>query len=98
MLRSIAHARIPLTYWVDAFHVAVFLINRLPTPVLDNSTPLFRLFKTEPNYKEIQPFGCACYPCLKRYNDHKFDFHSQRCVYHGPAPQHKGYKCLSPTG
>ncbi|KAF7824394.1 Retrovirus-related Pol polyprotein from transposon TNT 1-94 [Senna tora] len=56
------------------------------------------LFNKDPEYSELQPFGCACFPCLKPYNDHKFQFHSQKCVYLSPAAQHKGFKCLSPSG
>ncbi|KAF7842346.1 uncharacterized protein G2W53_004644 [Senna tora] len=57
-----------------------------------------QLYKTEPDYKSLQPFGCACYPCLKAYNVHKFQFHSQKCIYLGLAAQQKGYKCMSSTG
>ncbi|KAF7842357.1 putative polyprotein [Senna tora] len=46
----------------------------------------------------MQPFGCACYPCLKPYNEHKLQFHSQLCVFLGPATQQKGFKFLSSTG
>ncbi|KAF7827916.1 retrotransposon protein, putative, Ty1-copia subclass [Senna tora] len=50
------------------------------------------------DYKSLQPFGCACYPCLKPYNEHKLQFHSQRCIYLGPAPQQKGHKCMNSNG
>lgn len=97
-LTLLAQANFPLTYWCEAFQTSVYLINRLPTPILKNSSPLFELYKEEPNYGGLQVFGCACYPCLKPYNTHKFQFHSQRCIYLGPAPQHKGHRCLSSTG
>ena len=97
-LTLLAQAHMPLTYWTESFQTAAYLINRLPTPTLQGSNPLSCLFQKEPDYKEIQPFGCACYPCLKPYNVHKFQFHSQQCVYLGPAPQHKGHKCLSTIG
>lgn len=45
-LTLLAQARLPLTYWVDAFQMAVFLINRLPTPVLNNDIPLCLLDHT----------------------------------------------------
>lgn len=76
-LTLLAQAHLPLTYWVEAFQTAVYLINRLPTPVLDNSTPLFQLLKEKPDYKSLQVFGCACLPCLKPYNQHKLQFHSK---------------------
>lgn len=97
-LTLLAQAHLPYTYWADAFIMAVYLINRLPTPILEMKTPMELLYSKEPEYKSLQPFGCACYPCLKPYNNHKFEFHSQKFVFLGPAPQHRGYKCLSSTG
>lgn len=94
----LAQAQLPYTYWTNAFQTAVYLINRLPTPVLNLETPMSLLYKKSPDYKALQPFGCACYPCLKPYNSHKFQYHSEKCVFLGPAPQHRGYKCLSSTG
>lgn len=70
----------------------------MPTPILNHSTPLFILFKEQPNYQDLQVFCSACYPCLKPYNNHKFQYHSKKCVYLGLAPQQKGYRCLSSTG
>ncbi|XP_028752065.1 uncharacterized protein LOC114711803 [Neltuma alba] len=46
----------------------------------------------------MKTFGCACFPCLRPYNNHKFQFHFEKCVYLGPSGSHKGYKCLSPSG
>ncbi|KAH9699266.1 retrovirus-related pol polyprotein from transposon RE1 [Citrus sinensis] len=32
------------------------------------------------------------------YSQHKFNFHTQKCLMIGYNPLHKGYKCLDPTG
>lgn len=97
-LTLLAQAKMPLMYWSEAFQTSAYPINRLPTPVLGGKTPLFCLLRKKPDYSLIQPFGCACFPCLKPYNNQKFQFHSQKCVYLGPAPQHKGFKWLSSSG
>ncbi|KAK4262401.1 hypothetical protein QN277_027966 [Acacia crassicarpa] len=97
-LTLLAHAGMPLKFWLEAFQHAVYLINRLPSPVLKDRTPLFLLQKTEPEYNQLQPFGCACFPCLKPYNTHKFQFRSQKCIYLGVAAQSKGHRCLSESG
>lgn len=97
-LTLLAQAKIPLTYWVEAFQTAVNLINRLPTSILQDSSPMYTLYKAEPKYNELHLFGCACYPCLRPYNTHKFQFHSQKYVYLGSASNHKGSKCLSSSG
>ncbi|KAL5543220.1 hypothetical protein UlMin_010930 [Ulmus minor] len=97
-LTLLAQANMPLKYWPDAFHTATFLINRLPTPVLQDSTPFSKLFSKQPNYMSFKGFGCACFPCLRTYQRHKFQFYSTKCVFLSYSDFHKGYKCLSSTG
>lgn len=38
-LAMMFHARVPRFLWTEAFHTAVYIINRLPTEVLASSTP-----------------------------------------------------------
>uniref|UniRef100_A0A803QCY3 Integrase catalytic domain-containing protein n=1 Tax=Cannabis sativa TaxID=3483 RepID=A0A803QCY3_CANSA len=97
-LTLLAQSIMPLKYWWDAFSTAVYLINRLPTPILDHKTPFEMLHKKIPDYKFLKTFGVACFPCLRPYQAHKFQFHSIKCVNLGYSDAHKGYKCLSPTG
>ncbi|KAK4274806.1 hypothetical protein QN277_017979 [Acacia crassicarpa] len=97
-LTLLAQAQMPLHYSLEAFQTATYLINRMPMLVLHDSTPLFQLYHTELDYSSLQPFGCACYPCLKPYSNHKFSFHSQQCVFLGYSSQEKGFKCLSSSG
>jgi histone deacetylase 1/2 len=47
-LSLLAHASIPLKFWDEAFLTAVFLINRLPSKVIDNQTPFEHLFLENP--------------------------------------------------
>jgi hypothetical protein len=73
-----------------------YLINRLPTPVLQNKSPFQKLFHHSPDYNFLRIFGCACFPNLRPYNQHKFDFRSKECVFLGYSRNHKGYKCFHP--
>ena len=73
---------------------ACYLINRMPTPVLNNDTPIYRLLKIQRNYDFLHTFGCAYWPSIRKYNAHKLSFHSMMCVFLGYSPMHKGYKCL----
>ncbi|TXG59466.1 hypothetical protein EZV62_014039 [Acer yangbiense] len=97
-LTLLAQAKLPLTFWWEAFHTAVYTINRLPTPLLGHMSPFQLLFKKSPDYKFLKVFGCACFPFLRPYNKHKFDFHSSKCLLLGYSDTHKGYKCLHPSG
>jgi hypothetical protein len=90
----LAHSSLPLRYWNEAFLTACYLINRMPTPVLQKHTPVHRLFRVQPNYDFLRTFGYACWPRLRKYNTHKIVFQSKQCVFLGHNPMHKGYKCL----
>jgi hypothetical protein len=51
-----------LKFWDEAFVTVTYLINRLPTRVIDNLCPLSHLFNTQPNYSMLKIFVCACWP------------------------------------
>jgi hypothetical protein len=84
----------PLKYWDEAFLAATYLINRLPTKVLDFCSPLERLFQEKPNYGGLHTFGCTCWPNLRPFNMHMLQFHSKQCIFLGYNTLHKGFKCL----
>jgi hypothetical protein len=96
-LALLAHASMPLKFWEDAFIAATYLINRTPSRVINFETPLERLFHQKTDYSSLKIFGCACWPNLRPYNTHKFQFRSTRCVFLGYSPLHKGFKCLDPS-
>jgi hypothetical protein len=83
-----------LKLWDEAFLSAAFLINRLPTSILDNISPIEKLFGTKPTYSFLRTFGCAYWPNLHPYNTHKLAFYSKKCAFIGYNTHHKGYKCL----
>jgi len=94
-LTLLAHSQLSNKYWVDAFITAVHIINRLPTPTLQYSSPFFKLYNREPNYQELRVFGCLCYPLLRPYGLHKLEYRSKPCIFLGY--HHAGYKCLDPV-
>ena len=61
-LTLLAQANLPLKFWWSAFHTAVFLINKLPTPTWNNISSYQKLFHQKPNYNFLRTFGYACYP------------------------------------
>ena len=80
-LALLAHADVPIKFWDDAFLTATYLINYLPTRVIDNKSPLERFFHTPPNYSLLKVFGCVCWPHLCPYNKQKLSFLSKECVF-----------------
>jgi hypothetical protein len=96
-LSLLSHVSMPQKFWDEAYLAIVFLINRLPSHVINMETHMERLFHRKPDYSFIKTFGCACWPNLHPYNTHKLSFQSIRCVFLGYSQQHKGYKCLEPS-
>jgi histone deacetylase 1/2 len=58
-LAFLANAFMPLKFWDEAFITATFLINLLPTKVLDFEIPTERLLHITPNYDALRTFGYA---------------------------------------
>jgi hypothetical protein len=73
---------------------ACYLINRMPSRVIHNETPVTKLFNIPVRYEALRGFGCACWPNLRPYNNRKLSFRSIRCVFLGYSPDHLGFKCL----
>jgi len=93
-LSLLAYASMPRKFWDEAFVTATYLINRLPSKVIQGQTPLERLFHHTPHYKTLRIFGCACWPNLRPYNSRKLQFRSKQCVFLGYSNLHKGFNCL----
>ena len=87
-------ASIPSEFWTFACHQATYLINRLPTPNLQNQCPYQLLFKEPPNYTSIHTFSCLCYPWLKPYTKNKLETRSKPCVYLGFSLKYHSHKCF----
>jgi hypothetical protein len=54
---------VPKSYWGDALLTATYLINRMPSRVLDFKTPLEVLSPPFSTSKGVSPkvFGCVCF-------------------------------------
>lgn len=57
-LPLLAQAKLSLHFLGEAFQTATYLINRLPTPILDHKSPIERLTIVPPDYNFLKEFGC----------------------------------------
>ena len=90
-LTLLAWASMPSKFWEQAFETVVYLINRLPTPVLKNRSPYQALYHQKP---DLTHFGSECFPYTCPYNNHKPELRSKSCIVLGYSLSHKGYKCF----
>jgi hypothetical protein len=52
----LAESHVPKTLWDEACQTSCYLINRLPTPVLQNISPFQKLFNRSPDYNFLRIF------------------------------------------
>jgi hypothetical protein len=93
-LANMSHGSIPLQFWDYIFESMVYVINRLPSVPTGETSPFEKLFKGKPDYNMLHVLGCACYPLLRPYNNHKLEPRAERYVFLGYSVIHKGYYCL----
>lgn len=79
-LALLASGLVPKQYWVEAFQTVVYLINRLPTKILNYISPYEKLIGHLPDYSFLQVFGDSCYPYLRPWTSNKLDYRETRCV------------------
>lgn len=75
---------------------AIYLINRLPSPHLNNDSPYVRLFGHAPNYSNLHIFGCVCFVHLPAHERNKLTAQSVKCAFLGYAVTQKGFLCYDP--
>ena len=88
---------VPKHFWADAIFIA-FLINRMPSSVLNWAIPYHQLFPNKSLFL-IDPkvFGCICFVRDVRPQVSKLDSKSLKCIFMGYSCVQKGYRCYCPT-
>lgn len=80
-----------MRFWPYSLLTATWLVNRVPSKVLDWSCPYEMLFKKEPNYGLLRPFGCLAFAVDLSPSRGKFESRSIKCIFLGYDVHHKGF-------
>ena len=76
-------SHIPSNFWSFAINHAVYLINRVPSPINNNKTPFKPLYNKPPNFETLKVFGCFCYASTYSAHRNKFAPRSRHGVFLG---------------
>jgi len=85
-------ANLPQHFWGDSVLTAAYLINRFPTPLLENRTPFELLYKERPSYAHLRVFGCLCYASKLKKGRSKLQSRASTCIFLGYLYAQKAYK------
>ena len=91
------HHNVPLRFWADAVLAACYLINRMPSSVLQHKVPHQLLYSNQPLYA-LPPrvFGCTCFVHNHSPGRDKLSARSLKCIFLGYSQVQRDYKCYSP--
>ena len=95
-------SNVPKNFWGEAVLTAGFLINRVPSKVLNYFTPSKILQKFYPQNRlltDISPriLGCTIFIHVYSHNRSKLDPKSIKGIFIRYSPNKKGYKCYCPS-
>ena len=88
---------VPKFLWSEAVLTATYLINRVPSRVLQMKTPYEVLFGKNEFIVPLKVFGCTCFVRDHRPSVGKLDPRAVKCIFVGYSSVQKGYKCWSPS-
>lgn len=83
-------AHLPLRFWGECASTAVYLLNRLPTTVLQGKSFFDKLFQRSLSLQHLRVFRSLCYATQVRKGD-KFYPRAIFVVYVGYSPSQKDY-------
>ncbi|XP_040374694.1 uncharacterized protein LOC112199378 [Rosa chinensis] len=89
-------ANLPLEFWAECVLTVVYLINRLPAPLLSGKSPFEKIFQRVPQYSHIRVFGCLAY-ATNVHPKQKFDPRAHKCIFVGYPFGQKAYKLYDLT-
>lgn len=86
---------LPIQFWGECLSIAIFLIYRFPSRVLNGNTFFSIIHGHSPDYSGLRSFGCLCYASTLSQHRAKFEPRAMACVFLGYPYGQKGYKLLN---
>ncbi|KAL2924272.1 Retrovirus-related Pol polyprotein from transposon TNT 1-94 [Bienertia sinuspersici] len=88
-------SNVPIRFWGDCLLTATYLINLIPTPILNCKSPSEVLFGVSPKYDNLRVFGSLCFAHNIHTKGDKFAPKAVKCIFIGYPFGQKGYKVFN---
>jgi hypothetical protein len=96
MARSMLNERnIPQTYWVEAIHTSIHILNKAHLRPHSDKTPYELWFGRPTSIKHFKVFGSKCYIKNNDENIGKYDDRVDEGIFLGYSTNSKGYRCYN---
>ncbi|KAK9723639.1 hypothetical protein RND81_05G014800 [Saponaria officinalis] len=86
------NAGLPKRFWGECLLGATYIINKLPSSVLDWKVPAALLLQKPVAYDEMRVIGCLCFALVHSHQRDKFDPKGRKCVFLSYPHGQKAYK------
>jgi hypothetical protein len=83
-------SNLPKSFWSYAVSHAVFIMNRIPTPLLQNQSPYYLLHNSEPDIHTLKIFGSLVFASTLQAHRSKLDPKAKKCIFLGYKAGVKG--------
>lgn len=87
---------LPKTFWAEAVHTTIYILNRCPTKAVWNEIPFEAWHKKKPVVNHLKIFGSIAYSHISTPNRDKFDEKSEKLIFVGYSDESKGYRLYNP--
>lgn len=86
--------RLPQSLWAEAISTAVYILNRLPTKSVTDTTPYERWTLKKPTISHLRVFGCEAFAHILDERGRKMDYKAQKLTFIGYTKGVKGYRLV----
>nr|GEW17429.1 ribonuclease H-like domain, reverse transcriptase, RNA-dependent DNA polymerase [Tanacetum cinerariifolium] len=84
-------------FWAEAVRHAIYILNSVPTKVLEDIIPYEAIKRRKPNLENLRVFGCIAYAKVPSQHLIKLDDRSTKMVYLGNEQGSKAFRLFDPT-
>jgi hypothetical protein len=83
-------SNLPKSFWSYVVLHAVYIMNRVPTPILQNQSPFYLMYNTAPDMVSLKVFGSLAFASTLHSHRTKLDLRAKKCIFLGYKAGVKG--------